>query len=1771
MRTPSGILHVVDFQTEQIVSTIQSKDYWDDKRHWEIKNNIDKFDFTTADGTEQAATLLQQNLVLKEVRSGVIVPYVITEAEKVSNDRSVITYASGEWILLAKAGVINPQRIEGKTVNEFIDIALTGTKWKRGRTEYSGFHTMTINEPIDPLKLLKDIASLFDLEIVYRAEVVGNQFVGRYVDMVKKRGREIGKEVTLGKDLMGIKRIENSQNICTALIGFVKGEGDKIITVESINNGLPYIVDNDAFQRWNEKGKHKFGFYTPETEQDITPGRLMTLMKTEMKKRVNTSVSYEVEAQSIGRVFGLAHELINEGDTIRIKDTGFTPKLYLEARAIAGDESFKDPMQDKYVFGDYREIVDPNEELRKLYNKVLASLGSKQEILDQLDKLVKETAEKANDAQKESESAKKIAEKVQENLKNNTVNIIEAKNPPIDNLIVGKTLWRDISNGKPGIIKVWNGKGWELLIPDVESIKKETLDQVNKDIESAKTELNQKVQSVEGKAQEIAGQIVDVQKQVNGKVDQTWVNTQLKDKADKSGVFTKEEINNGFIGKQIYETDKQGNVQKFKDINTSIGQTNEALTQKAEKSELKKTNEGLSQLEQKTNEIKTTAEGTKQTLTELKTQVDNTKVTVRNLIRNSGDFNKGWGVFQNISNLSVVDDAKFSKALQATVDNSTSNRWPAMSSPIFVVNEDKEYILAMWIKRETAGVIGQLLKFIDSTGIESNPVVGKDTEIPANTWYYYTQTFKAPKGSVQAYITPRIGTILPNIKFWIAQPMLTEGNTDVGWQPAPEDQVTTTDFTKKTVEIETTIEGINTTVSNVQNQQGKLTERMTKSEQTADGFKKSIESLTKNDTEISNKLNTVEQTVEGTKKTISDVLQTTSELKKTTTEITEKAGQISEKLISVEQKYDNMKIGGQNFYKQKSFGAAGGTTVKYDESNKWWDIAIPAGASGSWKGILYTSKNAVLLVGRTYTISYEIYADEVIPTAIDINNFGVTTVTGTNDNDLVAKRIMRTPKTIAGQWVKVSATFIMPDNITQDFYDNSVLGIGNGWTPTKITSIKIRNMQLEEGNIPTSYRTPSEDQVTTDEFTKKTTDIVKSVDGIKENITKVEQNQTGFDKRVATVEKTADGIKQNVTSLQEIQTNQGKQLQEAKAGWETTAKALEGKVEIKDVEDYVGGIGNQTVLRNVLWKNDTKYWILQSGTTRDTNVLYKGCNTLRTISTGNTADVYRGASHELINAGPGWNYVFSAYFYTDNKSSIDSGAKMELKCLDANGNVLKQYGQEITLTQGMWVRHHVFGLLVEGTKKVQVQYWLRRNGRLWAAQPMLQIGDKPSSFMENPVDIVDKDKIMEELADKIATEDYTKKVTELERSISANEKGVSIISGKQETFINETYNAYVKKTESKLEVLDEGILAQILKDGIVTAINMSPGKITINAAKLDINADTMVKWLTAKGIDTNLIRINGDKITIDKDGVTVKMLDFLFQDEWGTKTTAVSRRNLIADPDFSSVTKKNIGHNDYYGFEGGYGLTWKSWGNVVIEKNTHIFDYEQMVNAARVDMYNYPEAIVNNGIHPGNEYTASAHFRTAMINGVRKTGKPRIHVCCVKFRDNVSYDILSEQKMDFPEPSTFYGEIRRYSFTFKVPTNYIPQQHALIIKVCSANADMRQGTAICVSGVTLYSGKYASMYNWDRAAAERADGIQPFNALAVGGVNNNITPAPDGQTFDISTEKEVKIFRNIRAMQGINLGGGGFQQWGHIRFTDGNMGSGFYASTPSGWKFNALG
>ncbi|HFK1544975.1 TPA: phage tail spike protein [Bacillus albus] len=793
MRTPSGTLHVVDFKKSQIVSAIQPKDYWDDKRHWEIKNNIDTLEFRVFENSDHAATLVQQNLVLKEVGGGRIVPYVITEAEKDSDDKSLMVYASGEWIQLAKAEIIEPQKIESKTLKQCMEIALKGTKWEIGKTEHDGSHSMTIDEFTNPLDLLKKIAASFELEIQYRAEVVGSQIVVRYVDMVKKRGRDTRKEVTVGKDLLGIKRIENSQNICTALLGYVKKDNGEFITISEINNGVPYLVDDEAYQRWNEKGKHKFAFYTPQTENDdMSPQRLMTLMKTEMNKLVNTSVSYEVQAQSIGRVFGLAHELINEGDTIRIIDEGFTPKLYLEARAIAGDESFKDPKQDKYMFGDYREIVDQNDELRRLYQKILNSLYDKvpQELFDQLkDKVTEQNQniidakDKADQAQKESQEAKDLAEAIVEYVEQNLVDIIEGVNPPTANLKPNKTLWRDISGGKPGILKIWTGTTWEPVVPDTGPLQQS--------IKEAEDEINTLKETVK-----------DIP-------DKTWLNQQLEDKADKSGVYTKDYIDQNVVGKQVYETDKQGNIKQFADMKTEIEQNAEAITQKAEKTQVDTISDDLTKVTQTANTAKQTAEGNINKITSLTTTFNNMKIGRNNLIDNSGNFSgtSKWIANNTGATLEVTTEDGF-KCLKV--------KGTTKQSVSYKLKPNTEYIFSAEIKLPFDHVMSESSPLHCWTMVKDNPhtaekrvITPVGVTIKAGVWTRVAIIIKTV-ADVETEFTPFLYSgplATSNMISYIKYMQIIEGNKLIeDWTPPASELTTTGEFTQKTNEIKNTVD-----------------------------------------------------------------------------------------------------------------------------------------------------------------------------------------------------------------------------------------------------------------------------------------------------------------------------------------------------------------------------------------------------------------------------------------------------------------------------------------------------------------------------------------------------------------------------------------------------------------------------------------------------------------------------------------------------------------------------------------------------------------------------------------------------------------------------------------------------------------------------------------------------------------------------------------------------------------------------------------------------
>ncbi|PEN69783.1 hypothetical protein CN539_25730 [Bacillus toyonensis] len=1344
MSKANNLLHIVDFKTEQITGVIKEQDYWDDLRQWELKDNKDKFEFTTADGTKIAASLIQQNLVVKQTRDGTFVSYIITEVEQDTTGRPKKIYALGEHTKLRKATVIKPQTLQATTVNESTDFALQGTEWKRGITEFVGIRTIHIKDFTNPLDLLKQIASTFELEIRFRTEIMGSFIVGRYVDVIKKVGRDNGKEFLLGKDVQGIRRIENSQDVVTALVGVgpQNSETGEFLTFEEINNGKLYVGNNDALQRWSKDGKHLFDIYSPQTEdQDMTKQRLKQLTEAELKKRIDSSTSYEVSAVALEKVFGLSHESVRKGDTVRIKDTGFSPPLFLEARLIAADECDTDPSKDKYIFGNYREIKDTRSLIDRLYAQIMGSISNKasKELLDTLDRKLQENVKETEVIRKESEAAKKIAEQVTENLKNNTVDIIEGVNPPTANLKDRKTLWQDISKGKPGILKLWKDGKWDPVVPDVESIKKETLEQVSKDIETTKSELNQKVQ----------------------------------------------------------EAQKQA----------------------------------------------------------------------------TGQFN----------------------------------------------------------------------------------------------------------------------------------------------------------------EVKESLQGFSRTISDVQNKQGEIDKKVTKFEQDSNGFKLSIESLTKKDTDISNKLNSVEQTVEGTKKTISDVQQTANDLKKTTTEIKEQAGKISEKLTSVEKQANTL--------------------------------------------------------------------------------------------------------------------------------------------------------------------------------TNKTTEIEKSVNGIKETVTKVENNQNGFDKRVTAVEKTAEGISQNVSKLQETQTTQGKQITEAQSAIKQHSDALDLAVKMKDVENYVGGLGSINEIRDAGFTQGNKYWGWAAGHSIDPNLKYKGYNSFSMHTTGQTQDVWWGAFSQFIDCSPNEDIVISAYFNTDGKVPIDNGVFIEMEFWQSNKTTRISTARErVQIINNTWIKSTCTAKAPAGTGYVRFRPYVQRNGRAWFCMPMLQRGKVATEFWLHPKDQTNVDKMIEDIADKVATQDYNKKTTELERLISANAQGISLAAVKTEVYTKQQADgryadkAYVEKQAGRIDVTEKAITSTVQKGDIISAINQTAEKISISVSKLDINADTVVKWLTAKGIDADVIKISGDKVTIDKNGITAKMADFFFEDERGQKFSVTPRKNLIPDHDFSHISFNTF--NNYF-LKIEYSPTWTIMSNPYIEKPV-VNNYEPMVNPMRIDLSNWIRFTLFDGVKPGKKYTLSAHFRaTTNDNRVNITNKPIMRAVFGKYNGDTPVE-LGRASKTYDAPSIQTGKIVRYALTFTVPSNYVEGNGYVYIDLFGEGL-INNMQAIAVSGVQLVEGDVPSVYNWDTTHGELVNGTLPFSTIALGTRDNTIRynhvngwnymnapleivsngeamalvgtdraglsfyPRGGGERrsyighlynnenrFRIESKDPVATTQSIEC-NGINVGGGyfGFNA-GSIHYTNGSLGTGWY-------------
>lgn len=362
------MIHILDRQTERILDVLvnqsDSKIYWDTKMTEAIEDNVLIFEFRMLADSPAAKHVVTKNKLTAQDQDGFHRLFIIDSVETShdANGKILFVSALGDHIELASEEPIPPQTLNGQTAETAVQFVLANTRYQPGQIDFAGSRSITFDTYTDPLAALQKIASEFELELRFRVTVNPDGTITRIVDLLKPDDVFNGKEIVFGKDMTGILRKENTENICTRLIGIGPADEDgNIVTFASVNSGKIYVEDEEAFQRWNNAGRHIWGIfeYQPEEGTEVTPQQLLDATKKEMEKRKNSAVEWEVQAAALEQVIGLEHERVRVGMNVRIKDEAFDPPIYLEARVLETEmPELDDPNGNfSYTFGNYRQVT----------------------------------------------------------------------------------------------------------------------------------------------------------------------------------------------------------------------------------------------------------------------------------------------------------------------------------------------------------------------------------------------------------------------------------------------------------------------------------------------------------------------------------------------------------------------------------------------------------------------------------------------------------------------------------------------------------------------------------------------------------------------------------------------------------------------------------------------------------------------------------------------------------------------------------------------------------------------------------------------------------------------------------------------------------------------------------------------------------------------------------------------------------------------------------------------------------------------------------------------------------------------------------------------------------------------------------------------------------------------------------------------------------------------------------------------------------------------
>lgn len=297
-----------------------------------------------------------------------------TQTARAAGMPVTVAYCTGSIAELSRT-YIEDKRNRNANAKACLAKALEGTRWAVGTVE-----TGTITGTADlsfyhctVLEAVQKTADTYGLEVQteYQPDPTGNRIGRRIIHLVEHRGSaNTTKRFEYGKDLTQIKRDIDSGDVITRLYGWGKGieqtndQGEatggysRKISFADVNNGKPYVQDDQALANWGIPGPDGTRHHSeasvdfPDCED---PKELLTLTKAALKTRATPVVSYTADVTALGQA-GLSAEGTDVGDSVQIIDTSFAAPLRLVGRILQIEEDLAGSLADtKITLGNIRQ------------------------------------------------------------------------------------------------------------------------------------------------------------------------------------------------------------------------------------------------------------------------------------------------------------------------------------------------------------------------------------------------------------------------------------------------------------------------------------------------------------------------------------------------------------------------------------------------------------------------------------------------------------------------------------------------------------------------------------------------------------------------------------------------------------------------------------------------------------------------------------------------------------------------------------------------------------------------------------------------------------------------------------------------------------------------------------------------------------------------------------------------------------------------------------------------------------------------------------------------------------------------------------------------------------------------------------------------------------------------------------------------------------------------------------------------------------------------